>query len=199
MAQNQGKNNRSKAMGYSRVTKVNENDIARGVTRYIIAALGDRDKSSIDSWVLAAKELGARVQRFYGHTGDDPGYYDPQKSTIYYDCLRPHWECLYTIVHELAHHVQTILPRKIVYATRLQRYDDNRQSVQHKVACLVEEMLLGPIIEAITAKDESHDEDDEPQDQGIGNTEDENMTEGTDSDDPILPCHPIFFCHEEQT
>jgi hypothetical protein len=136
-------------IGYSRFTNDDIEVIAKSVVRIIRAGLAKHQDTSMPpienlaAWATAARELGARLVRFFGKEGDGVGYCDPKHAIIYYDCLESDHDCIRYIAHELAHHVQIVMPRGMAPITGLERYDDNRQSVQHRVARRAEILLLG--------------------------------------------------------
>lgn len=96
---------------------------------------------SADAWIETAKALGAEV---YELDDDEPGpgYYDVEDREIYVNVYTDEWTLCRRIVHELAHHVLIhfkIRPRR----RASERYDDDRQTLEHKIARRVEEILLG--------------------------------------------------------
>lgn len=107
--------------------------VIRGVAR------GPKDEAA--TWIKAARELGASVIR--GTTKDgDPGLYNPKTAQIIYDPRSDELTICRRIVHELAHHVQATY-RIGAIRRGVERYDDNRETLQHRIARRVEEILLG--------------------------------------------------------
>ncbi len=106
-----------------------------------------RQQGPIDqlkTWVLAAKELKYGVQRMKARKGDvELGLYDHITRTIFYNGAAPKDKCIRYIAHELAHGVGIDLKGSRMPMTPMERFDDDRESFQHKVARRVEEILLG--------------------------------------------------------
>ena len=115
---------------------------ARSVARVLLAkAEGPVDEPP--TWLVVAKALGVRVLGFYGLPGDGPGYYEAATQTVYYNLRAPKSERARYIVHELAHRILATWPGGGCQRVALERYDDDRQTVQHRVARRVEEIVLG--------------------------------------------------------
>jgi hypothetical protein len=130
-------------MGYNRYTQQDIDDIARSVVRIIKSNMPKgADFSVLDNWVTACSNLKTNVKVFYNKT-DEPGYYDPASNTVYLHHELDEYVAIRIICHELAHHVQVIMPFMLASQTRLERYDDEKNSVQHRVARRVEEIILG--------------------------------------------------------
>ena len=107
----------------------------------IIRSVATGPMTDIYVCVKAARELGATVIK--GRTsGDDPGLYDPKTARIIYDPRSDETECCRRIIHELAHHVQATY-RIGAIRRGVERYNDNRETLQHRIARRVEEILLG--------------------------------------------------------
>lgn len=116
---------------------------ARRVASIIENALPDHlERTDPQAWADAAIALGCRVRRYKKQAGVGAGYYDAsipmliyqyEESDLLGSCRR--------LIHELAHHVLAQWPRSVL-AAGLERYDDSRQSVQHRAARMVEELLL---------------------------------------------------------
>jgi len=103
------------------------------------AAKGPKD--DVSTWIKAARELGATVIRGTTKEGD-PGLYNPKTAQIIYDPRSDEATLCRRIVHELAHHVQATY--RIGGIRRgVERYDDDRETLQHRIARRVEEILLG--------------------------------------------------------
>jgi hypothetical protein len=126
-----------------RASDAEVNARARQVVAIINSAKnGPKDEAA--TWIKAARELNATVVK--GTTkGDDPGLYWRRKSgegIIVYDPRADEAEICRRIVHELAHHVQSTYK---ISALRngIERYNDDRETLQHRIARRVEEILLG--------------------------------------------------------
>lgn len=127
-------------------------ETARGVWRKLLSKL-DGPPEDIQSWINLAKGFGLRVLGFKGEAGDPPGYYGsvesqaqlsklgvPPGPVLYYNVSLPYHERILVIIHELAHHVAATSPGSTWGRVAMERYDDNRHSAQHRVACCVEEL-----------------------------------------------------------
>jgi hypothetical protein len=136
----------SGSIGKSRYTESDIETIAASVVRIINQSLAGRDKYEISSWLLACESLEAKARRVIPN-GKESGWYHPPTRTIYYHTENTPHQRIRIFAHELAHHVQCIMPFLLASQTRLERYDDNYQSVQHRVAQRVETLILGEIDE----------------------------------------------------
>ena len=126
----------------ARLPKVSVEEIAPGIARQILSQLeGPRDE--VSTWVKAAEALGAVVYGFYGQPGDGPGFYDGRRGIICYNLCASKEKRIRYLLHEIAHHALATWPGSRFPRIALERYDDDRQSVQHRVARRVEEILLG--------------------------------------------------------
>ncbi len=111
---------------------------ARKVARAINSVLeGPRDK--VRTWADAAEALGCEV--IQGRVaGGGPAHYHGATGTMVYNPRYPAEEVIKFFKHELAHHVLVKWPRSR-FSAGWERYDDNRKSVQHRIAERVEELL----------------------------------------------------------
>lgn len=118
---------------------------ARGLARQIKGAMGKLPLDSPSSWITTARELGAQVHPM---SDDDPrkglehGYYCWNSRQIIYDQDWDEWTVCHTLCHELAHH---LICHRRVGAIRggIERFDDDRETLQHRIARRVQEILLG--------------------------------------------------------
>ena len=126
-----------------RVRDENLTDIAQSVARVIHSHL-EGNLLTADSWIVAARALGARVQAFRYDTSVQ-GFYrgGAIQPVIYYNIAAPEHEKIRTIVHELAHHILATWPETVFPRTSWEYYQGDRQTTQHRIARLVEELLLG--------------------------------------------------------
>lgn len=93
-----------------------------------------------EMWKRVAVAMGAMVRRI--RSGQGTGYYDVESGTIFVKTTGDDWTLSRRIVHELGHHV--LIEYKIRPRRRpLERYDDNRLSVEHRVCCRVELLAVG--------------------------------------------------------
>jgi Zn-dependent peptidase ImmA (M78 family) len=123
------------------ITEETIDSMARTVAR-VIRRHVEGDESNVQTWINAAQGLQARVWRYNGQP-NEPGYYDGATMSIFYNMNAPTEECIRYIIHELGHHVLTILPSSNYKRSALERYADDRNTVQHRVARKVEEIVLG--------------------------------------------------------
>lgn len=114
---------------------------ARWVIRTILWALGGRDPHKAASWVAAAKELGAIVRKLAPEDADQV-LYDWVNRVILYDPNQDEWTICKQICHELAHHVICHHHGGQI-RSGIERYDDNQQSLQHRIAREVELYFFG--------------------------------------------------------
>ena len=116
---------------------------ARAVASVIssVVPLG-ADPSDPNTWARAAYALGVNHVFALDDDEEDTGIYDWYNREIFYNPNADEDAICRRIVHELAHDVQA---HRKVGALRYgeERYDGDRKSVQHRVACRVEELLLG--------------------------------------------------------
>ncbi len=97
--------------------------VAQRVARVILSH-AEGSLLLVDTWTTAARTLGAQVKAFRSRSGA-PGFYQGgQQPTIYYN-MEATWP-------------ETTFPR-----ASHECYDDDRQSVQHRIARRVEDVLLG--------------------------------------------------------
>ncbi|MCX6365181.1 MAG: hypothetical protein NTX57_00505 [Armatimonadetes bacterium] len=135
-----------------RMTDAEIRDTARGVMRILLAKL-EGDPTNIQSWLDLARSLGIRVIGFYGPRGEALAYYDnseyekgkslgpfPSPRLVYNLCAPLEWR-IFLILHEVAHHVGAQWPGSAFPKAATERYDDIRQTAQHRVACAVEELF----------------------------------------------------------
>lgn len=113
---------------------------ARGVARVLLSKL-EGEATDIDAWLALGRSLGLKLFGFYGKPSDPPGYYDGKEGLVFYNLKAPRHLRLRYIIHELAHHVLATWPGSKFPREALERYDDCRQSVQHRVARRVETMV----------------------------------------------------------
>ena len=89
-----------------------------------------------------ARSYGARVES-YKAVGGDPGWYHPGTQTIAYNELRTYWNQCRTLVHEIGHHIAwTWCPPQLRGAVDCYRYDDNPLEVHHRIARVLEGLVL---------------------------------------------------------
>lgn len=126
----------------SRLTDNEITEIARGVMRTLLSKL-EGSPDDLRSWVNLARSLGIKLFGYYGEPGDPPGYYDGSGEVpcIFYNLSAPKLLRMFYIIHELAHHVLVAWPGSAFPRAALERYDDDRKSVQHRVACRVEDLV----------------------------------------------------------
>ena len=100
------------------------------------------DWSDPNTWADVAIDMGVNNVFVLDEKHEDTGIYDWIKRNIYINPNTDDDGICRRIVHELAHDVQA---HRRVGRIREgeERYDDNRQRVQHLVACRVVTMLLG--------------------------------------------------------
>ncbi len=127
------------------LSKPEVDDLARGVARQMRASMEKRSPDTVEAYVHAARVLGATIHKMQGddkHKGQDHGYYCWRTKRIIYDPDWDEWTVIHTLCHELAHHV---LCHHRAGAIRggVERYDDDRETLQHRIARRVEEILLG--------------------------------------------------------
>lgn len=95
---------------------------------------------SLRTWTDTARALGARVCPL-SEDNPGPGYYDVEDEVIYVNVYSDEATVCRRLVHELAHHV--LIHFKIRPRRRAEeRYDDDRQTLEHRIARRVEELLL---------------------------------------------------------
>jgi hypothetical protein len=118
---------------------------ARHVAGQILAQVSPTaDKYAPQTWIDAADRLGCRVFRLRGDSSGE-GHYDfhaPGGPSIFYMHQpddHPYWVCC-RIVHELAHH-WLVSERGSNFPKAWERYDDNRETVQHRIARMVEDFV----------------------------------------------------------
>jgi Zn-dependent peptidase ImmA (M78 family) len=116
--------------------------VAQGAARVILSHT-EGSLLEVETWILAARTLGAQVKAFRSRSGA-PGFYKGgQQPAIYYNLEASTPDRIRCLVHELAHHVLATWPDTAFPRTSCECYDDDRQSVQHRIARRVEEILLG--------------------------------------------------------
>lgn len=122
-----------------RYSKVDVEGDARKAARIIRSVLtGPVD--SPRAWADAAEALGCKV--IPGRSGDGaPGHYYGHCNTMVYDPRHPAAMVCRFFAHELTHHVLVTWPGS-VYRKGWERWDDDRNTVQHRVATLAETMLI---------------------------------------------------------
>ena len=116
-------------------------EYSRWVRRAIQSALGGRDTSKASSWVAAARELGASVLPL-AEEDRDQVMYNWTTREIFYDPDQDEWTICRQICHELAHHVLCYHHGGQI-RNGIERYDDNRESLQHRIAKEVELYFFG--------------------------------------------------------
>jgi hypothetical protein len=128
-------------------------ETARGVMRVLLARL-EGPPTQLKSWIGLARAYGIRVIGFYGPPGEALAYYDnseyqkrgksigpfPAPRLLYNLCAPREWR-IFLLIHEIAHHVGAQWPSSAFPKAATERYDDIRQSAQHRVACCVEELI----------------------------------------------------------
>lgn len=133
-------------MGSSRSGEEIQEEVENGarIAAATIDAVTVGDRALVSTWVKSARELGASVMSFRSTKGldHDPGFYDWRTQRIFYNRAAPTDKCIRYIVHELAHHVVAQW-RFSQLRSGVERYDGNRQTLQHRIARRVEEILLG--------------------------------------------------------
>ena len=94
------------------------------------------------TWARVAYALGVNGVYALGDGEDLPGFYDWQNREIIYNPDTDDDAICRRIIHELAHDVQA---HRRVGPLRygLERYDGDRSTVQQRVCCRVEELMLG--------------------------------------------------------
>jgi hypothetical protein len=106
----------------------------------IIKAAHKGELWDVDAWKATARALGTKVLRL--KTGDTgPGYYCAGSKTIFLHPKAEDWDLARRIVHELAHHVlleYNLRPRR----RPVERFDDNRQTLEHRIAQRVELLVM---------------------------------------------------------
>jgi hypothetical protein len=121
--------------------------IARSIANAIRAqATGPLDDPK--TWTDAAYRLGCKVRTYRHDPAVGPGYYDanaPGGPTLYYESTLNAPAACRRVIHELAHHVQATWPGTRFRKAAPERYDDDRQTVQHRVAQRVEEIMVGDL------------------------------------------------------
>ena len=119
--------------------------IARGHARRIKSIAGKRALDNPQTWIDVSRELGATVHKMADNDerkGESHGYYDWHSKKIIYDPDWDEWTVCGTLCHELTHH---LICHSRIGAIRsgVERYDDDRETLQHRIARRVEEILLG--------------------------------------------------------
>lgn len=122
------------------ITEEQITGIARSVARSLLSEL-EGDPTDLDAWRALGKAQGLKLFGFYGKPHDPPGYYDGKEGVVFYNIKAPREARRLYLIHELAHHVLATWPGSKFPREALERYDDNRQSVQHRVARRVETMV----------------------------------------------------------
>ncbi len=130
-----------------RLSRQDVKEQSRWVIRTILWALAEAgrnapsDRNKIAAWIAAAKALGASVQELA--EGDrDQVMYDWVTRTIFFDPEQDDWTICKQICHELAHHVICHHHGGQI-RHGIERYDDNRESLQHRIAREVELYFFG--------------------------------------------------------
>ena len=126
----------------SRRVRVEEIElVAQRVARVILSHV-EGSLLLVETWTSAARTLGAQVKAFRSRSGA-PGFYQGgQQPVIYYNMEAPTPDRIRYIVHELAHHVLATWPDTAFPRTSCECFDDDRQTVQHRIARRVEDVLL---------------------------------------------------------
>jgi hypothetical protein len=118
---------------------------ARHVAAVLRAALtGPPDSPA--AWVGAAEALNCTVKT--GRIVSDPaspGHYHAPSGTMIYDPRKPAAVVCRLFAHELAHHYLAHRRSGERLAGTWERWDDDRRSVQHRIAQRVEEMMVGEL------------------------------------------------------
>ncbi len=127
------------------LSKPEVDSVARGYARKIKGVMGKLPADDFASWIHAARELGAKVHPMADDDemkGQGQGYYDWRTKQIVYDPDWDEWTLCHVLCHELVHH---LICHNRVGAIRngVERYDDHRESLQHRIARRVQEILLG--------------------------------------------------------
>lgn len=120
--------------------------LARSVARILRQAVEkEGDISDPGSWVVAARKLGARVHKFRDTRQDAPiGFFvaDSTGGAIYYNSSASTQIVCRRICHELAHFLLAQWTGSGLRRRQPEMYDDRRDTVQHRAARMVEELLL---------------------------------------------------------
>lgn len=100
------------------------------------------DWSDPNTWAKAAYAQGVNGVYALADGEELPGCYDWYNREIFYNPNTDDDAICRRIIHELAHDIQA---HRRVGQLRygIERYDGDRRSVQHLVACVVEVLLLG--------------------------------------------------------
>lgn len=124
-----------------RFTRTDIEAEARHVAAVLHAALtGPSDSPA--AWVGAAEALGCVVRQ--GRIEDaGPGHYHAPSSTMIYDPRKPAAVVCRLFAHELAHHYLAHRRAGARLSGTWERWDDNRTTVQHRIALRVEEIMIG--------------------------------------------------------
>lgn len=123
------------------ITPAEDKEIARGLIRQIEAALGDMPRDKVRSWVLASGELGATV-RPLAEVDQDKVMYDWITKTIFYNPHQDELAACEEISHELPHHL--LCHHRVAPIRRgIERFSDNRQTLQHRVSRIVQLYFFG--------------------------------------------------------
>lgn len=125
---------------------------ARAVLRVLLSKM-EGPPTELASWKNLARALGIRVFGFYGSPGEPSAYYDYSEygrgkalgsfpaPKLFYNLRAPLQWRIFLIIHELAHHISAQWPDSSFPKAATERYDDIRQSAQHRVARAVEDLV----------------------------------------------------------
>lgn len=127
-----------------RMTDAQLKTTARSIARDLLKTLERLDllehRYDPRAWRRLARSKGYRVSSYKRQTATGPGYADISAGLILYEETADPLTEARRIVHELAH--LELIDHGIGQARRPERFDDDIQSVQHRAARMIEEMLL---------------------------------------------------------
>lgn len=127
-----------------RMTDAQLKTTARSIARDLLTTLERLDllehRYDPRAWRRLARSKGYRISSYKRQAGMGPGYADIQAGQILYEESSDEATEARRIVHELAH--LELIDHGIGQARRLERFDDDVQSVQHRAARMIEEILL---------------------------------------------------------
>lgn len=127
------------------LSKPEVDSLARGYSRKIQGAMKKRPIDDMNSWVEASVALGATVHKMADddkNKGESLGYYCWRSKRIIYDPDWDEWTICHTLCHELTHHLICHAGEGAIRGG-IERFDDHRETLQHRIARRVQEIMLG--------------------------------------------------------
>lgn len=127
------------------LSKPEVDTMARGYSRQIAATMKNRPRDIAQTWVDSANALGATVHKMADddeNKGKSIGYYCWRTKRIIYDPSWDEWTICHTLCHELTHHLICHSGSGSI-RNGIERFDDNRETLQHRIARKVQEIMLG--------------------------------------------------------